>query len=215
MQNYLLLVKNQIQSHSCDSSIKDYFIKEISLYQKYWQKYSNDLSDNPLNKAKDGKCDLHYFDFPTNEQITISWNIDSIYQYAIANKIPIRNLQLNEFESLLRDDIIATEEELNVIHAYVDSVYEHQYTPILIMNFKPMNQHIILDGRHRYVEYKKLNPTAKIPIYVVDDDNCIEHINLKNQLVAYIIVHNIKIIADYLMGSNDYSKIISLTKIFS
>lgn len=205
---YLNYIEQEIFKVQNDSK-KELASNEISLYKEYWQLYKDDLTFNPLNPYPLALSDRHYFNFHTKEQIEIRWNIESIYLHA-KNNLNVKYLHLEQFEKLVYENLLSSIEELQLINRKVQTLYKHEYQPILIMNFSPMNQYILLDGRHRYIEYKKFKKNELIPIYLVDDISCINFILHKNELVAYIITHNIKILNDFLFCGGNLEKLINI-----
>lgn len=211
MTNYLNYIEQEILK-STNTYKKDHALKQIALYKKYWEYYKYDLTQNPLNTYALDLYDKREFSFHTNEQIEIRWNVDGLYLHAIDNLV-LEYLDIQEFETLIYDDLVSSFIQLNSISQKVQTLHKHLYNPLLIMNFKPMNQYLILDGRHRYIEYKKFKKDEKIPVYVVEDKDCISYILHKNELVAYIILHNIKVLNDYLFLNSDIVELIDIEKI--
>lgn len=119
-------------------------------------------------------------------------------------------MSLEQFEHLLQIDINESLEEFNIIKQTVKSIYQHTYDAILIINFKPTNSFLFLDGRHRFIEHQKFNPTKNINAYIIDDEKCIDCILKKNELVSYIILHNIKEISDYITFQSNYINLFNL-----
>lgn len=213
MIKYLNCIEQEILN-SANIFKKDKALEQIALYKKYWDYYKHDLTRNPLNKHTLDLFDKHKFNFHTDEQIEICWNVDSLYLYAMDNLV-VEYLDIQQFETMVYDDLFSSRDELHFICEKVQTLHEHQYTPLLIINFKPMNQYLILDGRHRYIEYKKFKSAEKIPVYIVDDTDCMNYILRKNELFAYIIVHNIKILSDYLFSNGSIDELIDIKKLFN
>ena len=90
--------------------------------------------------------------------------------------------------------------------------YNHAYDTLLIIDFKPLSCCLFLDGRHRYIEYTKFNPNSAIPFYLLNDELCMTAILTKSELVTYIILHNISVINNFIMGKSDLSSIINLSR---
>lgn len=189
--------------------IAEFLIAEVNLYKEYWKKYS---SDNIPNPHYQGKGDLYYnthnFHFQTGETVTISWDIEQLYK--IAQAAPIYYASLSEFEELLHDDLDATKEELLRINDIVKVEHNHKHTPLLLIYFKPTNSTILVDGRHRYIEHKKFKPSEKIPFYYLSDEICFTNILLRRQLLAYIIMHNIEVINEFLEGKGEFERMINI-----
>ena len=51
-----------------------------------------------------------------------------------------------------------------------------------------------------------------IPFYLLNDELCMTAILTKSELVTYIILHNISVINNFIMGKSDLSSIINLSR---
>ncbi len=191
--NHFLFAIQAAASHD----IVTYFSSEIEKYKQYWEKYHMDCSSNPLYNSSPYACDQQTFFLTDNEQVTIRWDVDLLYQIA-ASSTQIEFLSLREFEEIIESALLYSSDEFSYIEKYITPIHNHVYSPILLMNFHPLYETIILDGRHRYIEYKKFYPTASIPVYILDDQQCYNCILHKNELLAYIIMHNIAEMNNYI-----------------
>lgn len=202
--NYIYTELSKIK----ENEIVDILLPEILIYQKYWKKYSCDNSRNPFYKEIPDSYNTHHFILPTAENVSISWDIDKLYK--LSENIFLNYLSLAEFETLIQHDLTASKDEFESISQEVNTINTHRYKPILVMHFKPTNNDILIDGRHRYIEYKKLKSSEKIPFYHLDDEMCITSILTKRELLTYIILHNIEIINNYITGQGTLKKIINI-----
>lgn len=208
--DYVLSVIQTIDEVNAKRTLSD----EINIYKEYWKKYNSDTSRNSLYNSVPELYDRHYFFLPTDETVTISWDIEQLYEVANSS-IKSTYLSLIEFEKLTETDRINAYDELKRIDREVISLYPHTHTSILLINFKPTNNLIIIDGRHRYMEYKKLKPNELLPVYILDDEQCFSNIFLKNDFLSYIILHNIEVINNFLLGKESLSRIINLKRCIS
>lgn len=210
MLKYLNCIKSQLRDLlSDDKEICNALIDEINTYYDYSKKYSSDISRSPLYKSTPQLYNIHNFNLPEDEPITISWDVDFLYKLS-QHYYPIEYMSLYEFEKYLSHDISSTQNELDRIDKEITSLHNHTYTPILIIDFKPFETPLIIDGRHRYIEYKRLKSSHNIPCYIIDDEFAIQGIMTKKDLVNYIILHNISTINNYITGKGSMDRIISL-----
>lgn len=204
MLNYLNYVLAYLHSNHIYSGI---LCDEINTYKSYWSKYNADCSKSPLYKSVPVEFDRHCIILPTNEKIFIRWDIESLYQ---CQDTSIKYFTLNEFDSIVATDLANSIEEISKIYSSISSIYTHRYNPILLMNFRPIHCCFILDGRHRYAEYKKFKPNSSIPAFILDDEQCFSSIIYKCDLVAYIILHNIEVINNYVLGIEPLARLIKM-----
>lgn len=207
MQKYLDYIITELSKIE-EKEISEELIKEINLYKEYWSKYSTDNSRSPLYESTPNLFNVHNFDLPTGESVYISWDVDGLYE--VAKKAPINQASLFEFERLLSNDLIASADEFSRISSEVNSVYKHKYEPVLVIYFKPTQNALLLDGRHRYIEFKKFKSLEKIPFYYLDDEMCFTNILFKNGLLAYIILHNIEVINNFITGQETLERILNI-----
>lgn len=203
--NYVKLELNKID----EPEISEILITEIETYQKYWKKYAADSTCSPFYNSITGQYDRHIFHLHTGESISIRWDIDKLYKYAMSY-LPITNISLSEFDSLTYSDRLTSADEFSRIYNEISTIHNHKYFPILAINFKPTREVLILDGRHRYIEYKKFKPYSSLPIYILDDEACFTSIIHKNELLGYIILHNIEVINDFLLCQGTLERIMNL-----
>ena len=218
MEKYLKYIKNEIDKFS-EPMIRNICMTEICKYIYLWEKYSTDCSLNPLYDCNpfsysEIRYEKHDFNFHTGEKITIHWDIDKLYQIAMSTPTLKYNMSLNDFENLLQSDLCVSLQELREIEQKVQSLCSHKYDPILVVNYKPIKCYILLDGRHRYIEYKKFKQNELLPVYILDDELCFQSIINKKELLSYCIMHNIKVMNDVMIGNTDFQKMINIDKIF-
>lgn len=158
MINYLNYILSTLQTTYMFPP-NDFLCTQVNIYKKYWRKYYRDISFSFSYNSVPELYERHCFLLPHNEKVTISWDIKKVYQIA-STSVDIKLFSLDAFEKIAKKDIENTSKELEQINKKVSSLHSHIYTPILVMNFKPMECFIILDGRHRYMEYKKLKPNS-------------------------------------------------------
>lgn len=178
-------------------------INKLKIHRKYLEKYSNKKIEEYTYPAHN----KHNFHFPTGETISLSWDVDKLYEYAESH-LEISTLSLSNFEKITHDDLCNSIETFSEIYRYTSSMIEHKYKPILIMNFKPFASKLIIDGRHRYMEYKKFKPNELIPIYTIDDNDATFGLLGKKDLLLYTIIHNTKVISDYMFNNGSINDLI-------
>lgn len=207
MLKYLDYVKTELSKIE-EKEIAYALINEINLYKDYWEKYSSDNSRNPLYHSVPNLYNTHNISLHTGETVSISWDIDQLY--TVAQKAPVNQVHLSDFESLLHDDLVASDDEFTRVFQEVDSVHTHKYEPILTICFKPTHSVLLVDGRHRYTEYKKFKSSELVPFYYLDDEMCFTNILLKKELLTYIILHNIEVINNFITGQGTLDRILNL-----
>ena len=208
MLKYLDYIRLELPKLITQKDILDFLINEITLYKNYWKKFSNDNSRSPLYKSVPTLYNTHNINLPTNETVSISWDIDQLYN--IVKQAPIHQVPLSTFEELLYDDLTASVDEFSRISQKVDSIYPHKYAPLLVICFKPTQNALLFDDRHRYIEHKKFKSSKLIPFYYLDDEMCFTSILLKKELLTYIILHNIEIINNYITGRGTLERLIDI-----
>lgn len=195
-----IIYKTESLSHLKPTS---YIINKLKIHRKYLQKYSAEKSQNYICS----EYNKHNFDLPTGETISLSWNVDKLYEYAESH-LEISTLSLSNFEKNTNDDLCNSRETFSEIYRYTSSMIEHKYKPILIMNFKPFASTLIIDGRHRYIEYKKFKPNELIPIYTIDDNDAMFSLLGKKDLLLYTIMHNTRVISNYIFNNGSIDDLI-------
>ena len=210
MINYLKTLHENILAEEPD--ISSYLIPELDLYISYYSQYCN--NDEFCNEylSIPSQYDMRVFHFDTNEHITISWDTDKLNNYALKHKSPLY-MTLDEFNNYFQADLSYSSYELHQISHKINSVRKHTYTSILTMAFYPMDSNLIIDGRHRYIEYKKFKSTCRIPVYIFKDIECINSIFLKKDLISYIILYNIRIMYEYRNDTSLFDRLLRLTDI--
>lgn len=210
MLKYLNYIKSVV-STIYDIELRKVLEKEVEIYMDYWLSFASSTSRSPLYHSTPLLCDEHFFHLPTGNTVSISWDICKLYSYA-ENMLEINFLSLNEFESMTLIDRENSGNEFEVIANEVRSIQEHKYVPILTMNFKPTNNILILDGRHRYEEYRKFKRQSLLPTYLLDDEDSLSSIIQKNDLLTYILLHNIEVINNFLLGRESLDRIMNLER---
>ena len=73
----------------------------------------------------------------------------------------------------------------------VKNIFPHTYNNILTIFFKPMHKNLILDGRHRYIEFKKFKKNQLINFSYLNSEDIMDCIPTAFDLVKYIILNNL------------------------
>ena len=185
---------------------------EINLYKEYWNKHCNDSSQSPLYHSVPKSYDRHTINLPTKEVISISWDIEKIYNLAYSQIKP-QFITIEQFDEATNLDRLNSFDELSFIKGKVNSIHSHNHIPILLIDFKPIDTILILDGRHRYIEHKKFKNSQLIPVYLINDESCIESIILTKELLSYCILHNIFVINNYLCVKGTLERMLNIKNI--
>ena len=88
-------------------------------------------------------------------------------------------------------------------------IHSHNYNDILTIHFKPFHCNLILDGRHRYTEFKKFKPDDSINVSFLDSNDFIDCIISASDLTNYIILNNIDEINNYILGKGKLEQVIN------
>lgn len=199
MIKYLNYVQSEIiVNEKLNGDKKNFLISKLSNYISLWNYYKNDDTLSVLHPEEYGLLDTHNFQFPTNETIQISWDIDKIYRKSAM--IQPKKISLTDIEKLIIQDISNSIYEFTRVENEVKSIYKHKYAAVLIFYFSPQNAYIMLDGRHRFIEERKFKKNGCISAFILDSDNYLDCLIHKKDHLAYIILHNIKIISNCLGG---------------
>ena len=177
---------------------KGILLKEIDDYKRLWAKYEHCQKANPFYHEPTGKYNIHRFDISGEEAIFIIWDVGQLNEMSFGT--PLYRKSLKDFKAMFKQDNYDLEFETKEIYNDVKSVIHHEYNDILIMFFEPLKKYVLIDGRHRAVEYMKFKPTQEILFRIVSSNNCISSIMFKKDLLAYGILNNARVIADVLDG---------------
>lgn len=209
MLQYLDYIKNELTKMDSNNQIG--LISELELYKKMYCKYEKITKQSPIYNGVTTSYNMHNFYLPTNESFSISWNIDLIYkkfeQYSTTQYV-----SLKKFETLFVSDLNNSKEEFDRIYNEVKSTYAHTHNNILTVLFKPLHCNLILDGRHRYIEFKKFKPNALINLSYFDSNDIIDCIISSFDLVKYIIMNNIDEINNFILSKGNLERIINFEK---
>lgn len=188
-------------------------INTISLYNEYWKKYSDDDSFTSKYNNIPNSYDRRILNFSTGEKAVIHWDVVKLHKYAQKN-LEIQKVPLSKLNKILNDDISKySQDTYEEAFNKVNSLHKHAYNYILIMDFSPMNATFIIDGRHKYMEYIKFKRDKLIPIYILKDEDCIQSIFYKRDLVTYCILHNLKVISQQLNSQFTQESVIDIEKL--
>lgn len=209
MLKYLTYIENEFLNININNPNE--LLSELNLYKKMYCKYKGTTMHNPLYLGNMTSLDVHNFLLPTNESFTISWDIDLIYQ-KFSNYQTTHFLSLEDFNSLFRSDIENSNSELKKIYKKVKHIHSHTYNDILTLYFSPFDCNLILDGRHRYIEFAKLNPNQLINISYFNSNDVIDCIVSAFDLVQYIIINNIYELYNFLFKDGSLEQMISFEK---
>ena len=198
MIDYLYYVKNMIKDANIER--KEFLMSKIESHISQWLHYKNCKGRSPLHPEEFVSGNVHNFYFPTNESIQLVWDIDKIYRKSIA--IQPKEFELPELQEIIKKDIISSLDEFTKIENEVHNIQRHHYAAVIIFYFSPLRIHLMIDGRHRFIEHRKFKQQEKILAFVLDSDKYLDCIVYKRDYAAYIILHNIEVMSRYLEGMN-------------
>lgn len=146
--------------------------------------------------ARDQTHDEHVYHFSENIDITICYSVPLIRE--ITGKEHETYMSFKELKELLNYDVEQSREEFDAIRTLVVRRQKHNSPSLIIMYHVPNGNWLLLDGRHRFVEYEKFQPDAKrVPVLVVDSEMLPRTILNKSGFIAYCVQHNAHILENY------------------
>lgn len=206
MVKYLDYVSREI------SKVAPIFVKDINMYKNMYIKYEKSFSFSPIYNGTIDLWNRHNFILPTGESFSISWDIDLIYN-KYYNTSDTKYISLDEFDDFFENDLRNSKDEFDKINTEVNSIHSHTYNDILTMYFKPFHCNLIIDGRHRYTEFKKFKPKQLINISYLNSNEIIDCIIYTSDFVKYIILNNIDELNEYIfLRKGNLQNIISFEK---
>lgn len=172
---------------------------------RYYVKILHNIKDNDhaseylydyFMVLKDQTHDEHIYHFPDNIDINIQYSIPIIRLLAEKERetyIPFRKLK-----ELLSFDIEQSREEFDNIRTLIARKQKHDAKFLIIMYHIPSDKWLLLDGRHRFVEYEKFEPDEEqVPVLVVNSEMLLPAIINKNGFIAYCIQHNLYVLQSH------------------
>ena len=128
--------------------------------------------------------------------ISIQYSIPIIKE--LAEKEHEKYIPFNQLKALLRHDVEQTKEEFDSIRNLIVRRQEHDSPFLIIMYHIPSQKWLLLDGRHRFIEYEKFSPyEEKVPVLAVDSEMLMPAIINKSGFIAYCIQQNIYVLQVY------------------
>lgn len=183
-----------------------YIVIKIVLryYMKVLHKIKDDthMNDNLYDCSlviKDNTHDEHIFHFPENIDICVQYSIPIIK--ALVGKEREKYIPFRELKDLLSYDIEQSKEEFDSLRTLIVRKQQHDSEFLIIMYHISSSKWLLLDGRHRFVEYEKFNPNEeKVPVLVVDSEMLLPAIINKSGFIAYCIQQNIYVLQKFPMN---------------
>ncbi|MCI8410008.1 MAG: hypothetical protein HFJ09_12185 [Lachnospiraceae bacterium] len=173
----------------------------IQYYMKILNKIKDDehasdyLYDHSL-VLRDQTHDKHIYHFPRNIDINILYSIPIIR--ILAGKENEKYISFKKLKELLSYDIEQSKAEFDAIKTLIVHKQKHDSQFLIIMYHYPSGKWLLLDGRHRFVEYEKFKPDEeRVPVLVVDSEMLLTAIINKSGFIAYCIQHNIYVLQKY------------------
>ncbi len=103
---------------------------------------------------------------------------------------------------MLSYDIEQSREEFDVLRTQIVCRQKHNSQFLIIMYHVPSGKWLLLDGRHRFVEYEKFQPDEKnVPVLVVNSEMLYSAIINKSGFIAYSVQHNRYVYLNYPIGA--------------
>lgn len=177
----------------------------IKIAGKYYRKILRSIKDNehaseyiddPALVLMDQHHDDHVYHFIDNINIRIQYSIPIVRK--LAGKENEKHMSFKELEQLLRYDIEQSRGEFDALRALIVRRQKHSAQFLIIMYHVPNGTWLLLDGRHRFIEYEKFQPDAKrVPVLAVDSEMLFSAIINKSGFIAYCIQHNGYILQNY------------------
>lgn len=172
----------------------EYYMKIV--YKIKDNEYPSDYISNPRAILEDQEHDAHVYHFPDNIDVSIQYSIPIIRE--LAGKDYERYISFKELKELLAYDIEQSKEEFDDIRKLVVGKYKHKAESLVIMYYIPHERWLLLDGRHRFVEYEKFNPDAEcVSVLAVNSKMLMPAIINKCGFICYCIQQNIYVLAKY------------------
>lgn len=146
--------------------------------------------------TRDQTHDEHVYHFSENIDITICYSVPLIRE--TTDKEHEKYMSFKELKELLNYDIEQSREEFDAIRTLIVRRQKHDSPSLIIMYHVPNRNWLLLDGRHRFIEYEKFQPNAKrVPVLVVDSEMLPHTILNKSGFIAYCVQHNLHILENY------------------
>lgn len=182
-------------------------ILAVKIAAKYYKKvlyvikddeHVSDFMDDPVLVLKDQHHDDHVYHFADGIDINIMYSIPIVRK--LAGKEHERYMPFKDLKKLLDYDMEQSREEMDILRQLIVRKQKHDSQFLIIMYHVPNGNWLLLDGRHRFIEYEKFQPNAeRVPVLVVDSEMLSSAIINKNGFIAYCIQHNGYILQEYPM----------------
>lgn len=171
-----------------------YYLK--ILHRIKYDEHASDYIYDPILVLKDQAHDDHIYHFPDDINISIQYSIPIIKE--LAEKEHEKYIPFNQLRELLLHDVEQTKEEFDSIRNLIVRRQEHDSPFLIIMYHIPSQKWLLLDGRHRFIEYEKFSPyEEKVPVLAVDSEMLMPAIINKSGFIAYCIQQNVYVLQVY------------------
>lgn len=177
----------------------------IKIAAKYYKKvvysikdneHASDFIDNPALILADQQHDDHVYYFGDNIEISIQYSIPIVKK--LAGKEHEKYMSFKDLKRLLNYDMEQSKEEMDALRKQIIRKQKHDSPFLIVMYHVPNGTWLLLDGRHRFIEYEKFQPDAeRVPVLVVDSEMLYSAIINKSGFIAYCILHNGYILQEY------------------
>lgn len=185
---------NKLISHIAMIIATQYYMKII--YEVKDDECASDYIYDLRVVSEDQTHDAHIFHFPENIDISIQYSIPIIRLLAV--KENEKYISFEQLKERLAYDTEQSKEVLDEIRQLITDKREHEPASLVIMYYIPHKRWLLLDGRHRFIEYEKFDPNAEsVPILEVDSKMLLPAIINKSGFIACCIQHNIDVLDNY------------------
>ena len=188
-----ILIEN-ILKHVIERVATRYYIKLLRKI-KHDKSASDYLYDYSV-VIEDQKHDEHIYHFAEDVNITICYSIPIIRK--ITSKENEKYITFENLRALLSYDLEQSKEHMDVLRRKIVGKRKHDSKFLIIMYHTPHETWLLLDGRHRFIEYEKFYPKeTKVPVLVVDSEKLLGAILNRSGFIAYCVQHNLHILRKY------------------
>lgn len=171
------------------------YYTEILRKIQYEVGYSAYLYKPELVKI-DQEHDDHVYHFPQNIDINIEYSIPVVWE--LADETCKKSIIFADLKKMLRFDLEQSKEDMDVLRRHIKNRRKHKSKFLIVMYHVPNNTYLLLDGRHRFVEYEKFaSDTERVPVLLVDSEKMKRAIITKAGFIAYCIQRNFYIFQNF------------------
>jgi hypothetical protein len=216
MIKFIKHVKSQILLNNVSMETKELIESKSNKYKELWlaYKYSDEIMPHYINSKHKQEYDLDISIDKVKKELQIRFDVDGI-QKMLSDKKP-ELMSLVDFEKLISNDLVISEKHYRITQQEVfisfnaTIPFSHNYKDLIILNFEELSHQYLLDGKHRYFEYKQ-HGTQPIPVKTIGSLDAYKYIVYKKDFIVYAILHNMTVLSCYVAGHEaDLNKLIDV-----